>query len=95
MNRNLIITIMAFCIAVSSSFYMGMQTAYRNTINCQQRLIETQKQLKLYLSMDIARKAHIERLRVANKAFSEVVLMEMDENKWTNIDTQKTTNLGK
>ena len=80
MNKTFYITIAAFCIAVSSSFYMGKQAGrnevYTELILTQALAVEAQKDLKKSLE------SQVEYTKSLNEAFNKTIDLELQE--WRN-----------
>jgi len=80
MNKYIFVRVTIFCIAVSSSFYLGQHAGRENLTQCQSELLQARQELKTTLSMEIARKTHIEWLKQREDAFREVIAIEMAED---------------
>ena len=75
MNKTLYITIIAFCIAVSSSFYVGKQAGYQQCLNEQITQPSNHEASTSFLEWQILDEQR------RNDAFREVVLIYQEEMK--------------
>jgi len=81
MNEYIFLRVTIFCIAVSSSFYLGQYAGRENLIQCQSELLQARQELKVRLGVEVARRAQIEWLKQREDAFEEIIEIEMLEMK--------------